>query len=158
MKKLLAVTMIASALSGCITVNKNDGGNSSITPVQIKDRIHLKYSVDKKTVSASDRVHCLFGFICWGSSASHIADCGEGRLTFMGQAKDGAYANACDLAKCDHIAGARYKVTTKDYFIYKNCKAEITGYPVKVVDAVVVDPPKQLEITTDNNKALGGLL
>lgn len=158
MKKLLVATMIASAVAGCTTVNKNDGGNSCIAPDQIKDRIHLKYSVDKKSVNANDKVHCLFGFICWGSSASHIADRGEGRLTFIGQAKDGAYANACDLAKCDHIAGARYKVTTKDYFIYKNCKAEITGFPVKVVDAEVVDAAKQLEIKVDNNKTLGGLL
>ena len=146
MKKLLAIAMVASVAAGCITVNKNDGGNSSITPVQIKDRIHLKYSVERTTVSASDKVHCLFGFICWGSSASHIADCGEGSLTVAGKAKDGAYANACDNAGCDHIAGARYKITTKDYYVYKNCKAEVTGYPVRVVDAEVIEPVKQLQL------------
>jgi hypothetical protein len=158
MKKLLAVATIAAVAAGCITVNKNDGGNSCIKPGQVKDRIHLKYSVDKTTVSASDQIHCLFGFICWGSTAKHVADCGELGFTFAGKAKNGAYANACDLAKCDQIAGARYKITTEDYFVYAKCKAEVSGYPVKVVDAEVVDAVKHPEVKADCSKKLGGLL
>jgi hypothetical protein len=153
MKKLLAVATIAAVAAGCITVNKNDGGNSCIKPGQVKDRIHLKYSVDKTTVSASDQIHCLFGFICWGSTASHNADQGEGGLTISSKVKNGAYANACDAAKCDQIAAARYKVTTKDYFVYQKCDAEVTGYPVKVTDVEVVDIVKNPQFYTGDKSS-----
>lgn len=158
MKKILATMAIAAVAAGCITVNKNDGGNSCLKPGQVKDRIHLKYQLDKKTVSASDQIHCLFGFICWGSSATHIADQGEAGFTCTDKAKNGAYANACDAAKCDQIAGVRYKITTDDYFVYKKCKAEVSGYPVKVIDAEVVDAVKNPAVKPDCEKRGGGLL
>ncbi len=139
MKKLLFGIVIAAVGAGCVTANKNDGGNSSLKPEQIKDAIHLKYSVEKQTVSAKDQMHCLFGFICWGSTASHAADQGEAGLSLLSKVKNGAYANACEAANCDQIAAARYKVTTKDYFVYQKSQAEITGYPVKVVDVEAVD-------------------
>jgi hypothetical protein len=142
MKKLIAGVVIAAVASGCISVNKNDGGTSCIKPCQIKDKVHVKYSVEDKTVSAKDQIHCLFGFICWGSSASHAADNGEFGFTPATVAKNGAYANACEAASCDQIAAARYKVTTKDYFVYKKVDAEITGYPVKVTGVEVVDALK----------------
>lgn len=156
MKKLMMVMTIAAVATGCITVNKNDGGNSCIKPGQVKDRIHLKYQVEKKTVSASDQVHCLFGFICWGSTASHTADQGEPGLGCKALAKNGAYVNACDAAKCDQIAGARYTITTDDYFVYKKCKAEITGYPVKVVDVEVIDAVKNPAVKPDCEKRAAG--
>lgn len=158
MKKLLATMTIAAVAAGCITVNKNDGGNSCIKPKQVKDKIHLKYQVDKTVVSAKDQVHCLFGFICWGSTAKHIADQGEFGFGCQAAVKNGAYANACDAAKCDQIAGARYKLTTTDYYVYKKCQAEITGYPVKVVDVEVVDAVKHPEVKADCEKGLGGFL
>jgi hypothetical protein len=142
MKKLIASIVIAAVATGCISVNKNDGGNSCIKPCQIKDKVHVKYSVEDKTVSAKDQIHCLFGFICWGSSATHTADDGEFGFTPATVAKNGAYANACEAASCDQIAAARYKVTTKDYFVYKKVDAEITGYPVKVTGVEVVDALK----------------
>lgn len=153
MKKIIATMAIAAVAAGCITVNKNDGGNSCLKPGQVKDRIHLKYQLEKNTVTASDQIHCLFGFICWGSSATHTADQGESGLSCTGKAKNGAYANACDAAKCDQIAGARYKITTDDYFVYKKCKAEVSGYPVKVVDAEVIDAVKNPEVKADCEKA-----
>lgn len=157
MKKLLATMTVAAIAAGCITVNKNDGGNSRIKPAQVKDRIHLKYQVDKTVVSAKDQIHCLFGFICWGSTARHIADHGEFGLGFQAAVKNGAYANACDAAKCDHIAGARYRLTTSDYYVYRKCEAVITGYPVKIVDAEVVDAVKHPEVNPDSDWNLGGL-
>ena len=57
------------------------------------------------------------------------------------KAKNGAYANACDAAKCDQLVGTRYKVTTEDYFVYAKCKAEVTGYPAKVVGVEAITPP-----------------
>lgn len=157
MKKLLATMAIAAVAAGCITVNKNDGGNSCLKPGQIKDRIHLKYELNKTKVTASDQIQCLFGFICWGSSATHTADQGEAGFGCTDKAKNGAYANACEAAKCDQIAGARYTITTDDYFVYKKCKAEVTGYPVKIVDAEVIDAAKNPDVKPDCEKR-GGLL
>jgi hypothetical protein len=153
MNKIMVGMLVAAIAAGCISVNKNDGGNSYIKPCQIKDKVHVKYTVDKNTVTAKDQMHCLFGFICWGSTASHNADQGEGGLTISSKVKNGAYANACDAAKCDQIAAARYKVTTKDYFVYQKCDAEVTGYPVKVTDVEVVDIVKNPQFYTGDKSS-----
>ena len=44
-------------------------------------------------------------------------------------AKNGAYANAREAGKCDRLVATRYKVTTKDYFVYAQCQAEVKGFP-----------------------------
>ena len=158
MKKLLVGIALAAIGTGCISANKNDGGNSSLKPCQIKDAVHLKYSVDKNVVSGKDQIHCLFGFICWGSTASHTADQGEAGLSLLSKVKNGAYANACEAANCDQIAAARYKVTTKDYFVYQKSQAEITGYPVKVVDVEPIDVIKNPTFYTPDTGAPMGVV
>lgn len=142
MKKLMTAAVITAVACGCISVNKNDGGESNLRPCVLKDRIYEKYSVADKTVSAQDQVHCLFGFITWGSSATHTADQTDDLLAFgmKAKAKNGAYANACDAAKCDQLVATRYKITTTDYYVYANCKAEVTGYPATVKGVEVVPP------------------
>ena len=116
MKKLMTTVALAAIACGCITVNKNDGGNSCIKQGTIKDKVHLKYELGNDRVQAADQLNCLFGFICWGSTATHNADQGECGFGADAKVKNGAYANACDAAKCDQIAGARYTITTDDYF------------------------------------------
>jgi hypothetical protein len=153
MKKLITAAAIAAIACGCVTVNKNDGGESNLRMKVCKDVIHEKVSVGDKQVTAEDNLHCLFGLICWGSSASHDADLAEGSedsaklfgfmappLSPMQKAKNGAYANACDAAKCDQLVATRYKVTATDYYVYKKYKAEVTGYPAKVEGVEVVTP------------------
>jgi hypothetical protein len=153
MNKLITAAAVAAIACGCITVNKNDGGESDLRMKVCKDVIHEKVSVDNKQVSAEDNLHCLFGLICWGSSATHDADLAEGSedskklfgliappLSPMQKAKNGAYANACDAAKCDQLVATRYKVTAKDYYVYQQYKAEVTGYPAKVEGVEVVTP------------------
>ena len=154
MKKLIMTAAVAAIACGCITVNKNDGGESDLRMKICKDVIHEKVSVGDKQVAAEDKLHCLFGLICWGSTATHDADLAEGSgeskkiFGFMAppmgpiqKAKNGAYANACDAAQCDQLVATRYKVTGKDYFVYKQYKAEVTGYPAKVTGVEVVTPP-----------------
>lgn len=143
MKKLITAAAIAAIACGCISVNKNDGGESNMKMKVCKDIVHEKISVSDKQVSAQDQVHCLFGLITWGSSATHTADLTDDLFSFGMQvkAKNGAYANACDAAKCDQLVGTRYKITTKDYYVYANCTAEVTGYPAKVEGVEVVTPP-----------------
>ena len=118
MKKLMLISLAALA-AGCISVNQNDGGNACRKPCIAKDIVHEKFAVSQDTVSAQDEVQCLFGFICWGSTATHTAD----QVPFMGfgpsaKARNGAYANACDAAKCDQITGAKYKLILLIFALY----------------------------------------
>ena len=143
MKKTLIGAVIAAIACGCISVNQNDGGNACRKPCIAKDIVHEKFTVAAQTVSAQDQLNCLFGFICWGSTATHIADavCGQ-RMLFpdaAAKAKNGAYANACDAANCDQVVGAKYKVTTEDYFVFKKVKAKITGYPATLSGVELIE-------------------
>jgi len=143
MKKLMIVGALAAVAAGCVTVNKNDGGNSAIAPNVVKDTIREKYDVGKKAVTASDNLNCLFGFICWGSTATHIADLSDsGCCGGVAKVKNGAYANACDAGKCDALIGTKYTVTKDDYFVFAKIKAEVTGYPVTITGAEVIPAEK----------------
>lgn len=146
MKKIIVASALAALACGCITVNKNDGGNSCLKPAVVKDKVHIKYELGKDRVNATDQIFCLFGWISWGSTATHIADHGECSPGLFPspqvKAKNGAYANACEAANCDSIAAARYTVTTDDYFVFKKVKAEVSGYPAKAVGVELIDAAK----------------
>jgi len=149
MKKLMMVGVLVAMATGCVTVNKNDGGDSAIAPNVVKDVIREKYDVGKNAVEGKDTVKCLFGFICWGSTATHIADLSDsGCCGGVAKAKNGAYANACDAANCDSIVGAKYKITTEDYFVYKTVTAEVKGFPATIVGADVIKADKPCGATT----------
>ena len=147
MKKLMVGAVVAAIACGCVSVNQNDGGNACRKPCIAKDIVHEKFTVGDKTVSAEDNINCLFGFICWGSTATHVADavCTGASSPFsilpssVEKVKNGAYANACDSAKCDQIVAAKYKITTEDYFVFKKCKAEITGYPATLTGVELIE-------------------
>lgn len=143
MKSLMMTAVLALLACGCVSVNKNDGGDSWVKPGVVKDRVHLKVEVGKDRVQAVDQANCLFGFICWGSTATHITDQSEPGCGVNAKVKNGAYANACDAAQCDSIVGARYTLTTTDdYIVFKRVKAEISGYPAKIVGAEAIDAVK----------------
>ena len=57
----------------------------------------------------------------------------------IGEAQNGAYANACDKAKCDAIVGAHYKVRIEDYFVFKKLTCEIFGYPAKITGVELIE-------------------
>ena len=65
MKKASMLTIAAlcalTAMTGCITVNKNDGGESGMRVPVSQDVIHEQITVDKTPVTAQDEVKCLFG-------------------------------------------------------------------------------------------------
>ena len=141
-KCLLALTaVVALCATGCISVHKNDGGESNLRPCIIKDKVHEKYEASDKTVSATETLQCVLGIISWGRTASHIADQAEfSGFGPVAAVKNGAYAKACEAAGCDQIAGARYTITKEDYFVYAKYKAVITGYPVKLSGVEIVPP------------------
>jgi len=135
-------------------VNQNDGGSSCRKQCVSKDIVHEKFQVEKKEVSAKDQVYS-FAFLSWGSTATHTADSVSDqpsvmlgfirRFAFWGlfsdntaKAKNGAYANECDAAKCDQIVGARYRVSVDSYLVFKITKAEITGYPATLTDVELI--------------------
>ena len=132
MNKLMMGVAVAAVACGCVSVNKNDGGDPRLAPPLAQDKVHLKYEVEKNRVTATDQMHCLFGFICWGSTASHIADVTDG-LPFgmVNKAKNGAYAAACEAAKCDSIVGTRYDVVYKNYIFWDEATVTVTGHPAK---------------------------
>ena len=141
-KCLLAMTAVAAiCATGCISVHKNDGGESDLRTCRVKDRVYEKFEVSDKTVSATETMNCVLGLIRWGQTASHIADQAEfSGFGPVAAVKNGAYAKACEAAGCDQIAAARYTITKEDYFVFAKYKAEITGYPVKLSGVEIVPP------------------
>jgi len=154
MNKLMMTTVLAALICGCVSVNQNDGGSDCRTPCVSKDIVHEKFKVEEKEVSAKDQVYSL-AFFTWGSSATHTADSVDEqksvmlgflrRFAFWGlfsdntaKAKNGAYANACDAAKCDQIVGAKYRVSVESYVIFKITRAEVTGYPASLTDVELI--------------------
>ena len=140
MKKMMMGVVLAAVATGCVSVRQNDGGEECMKQRIVKDAIHEKIAVENKLVEAEDEIQCLFGFICWGSTAKHIADVTPDRpFGMVAKAKNGAYAKACDAAQADQIVGTHYKVTTEDYFVYAKCKAQIKGYPAKITGVEVIE-------------------
>ena len=79
MKRLMFVA-VAAALTGCVSVHKNDGGNEIVHPdIFTRDAVKLSYALDQNAVSATETIHWLnIGIIpftfTWGGTADHIAD------------------------------------------------------------------------------------
>lgn len=140
MKKLIAVAAIAALASGCISVHKNDGANDCLKPAIAKDIVHEKYEIGETQVKASESLNVLFGFISWGKTATHFADGAPYRLfNKVDEAKNGAYANACDKAQCDAIVGAHYTLTVNDYFVFKKISCDVSGYPAKLTGVELIE-------------------
>ncbi len=147
MKKLMIVSAAAVAImaTGCVSVHKNDGAKACLAPCVVKDKVHMKYDVKKRTVQGKDVAFCLFGWFLFGSNASHIADhapsaTGAAFLpNVRNVAANGAYAVACDAAGADAIVGARYKIKVEDYFVFQKATAEITGYPAKLTGVELIE-------------------
>ena len=140
MKKVMIAAALAALASGCITVNKNDGGDDCLKPKIVKDIVHEKYEVGTTPVTATESLNVLFGFITWGKTATHNADAAPYKwFDKVGQVRNGAYANACDQAKCDSIVGTRYNVRVEDYYVFKKLTCEISGYPAKITGVELIE-------------------
>lgn len=141
MKKLIAVAAIAAVACGCISVHKNDGGNSDLRPEIVKAKVVEKMTVGAQPVTAEEEIQCVLGLICWGATATHVADQAEfSGFGPVAKAKNGAYAKACEAAGCDQLVGTRYTITMEDYVVYKKCKVVVTGYPVTLQGVEVLPP------------------
>ena len=154
MKKLMFV-VVAAALTGCVSVHKNDGGNEIVHPdIFTKDAVQLTYSLDQTPVTATETIHWLnIGIIpftfTWGGTADHVADFAPTgmKLPFFGPsltdiAKGGAYAKACAASGADSVVATRYRVENKSYFVYGKATAEIKGLPAKISKVELTDAEK----------------
>ena len=145
MKKLLAVAIVASVACGCVSVNKNDGGTNCLKPAVVKDAVYEKYDISDKPVTAKAQALGICGFIIIGDAeATHWADNVEGSSRFMRtttMAKNNAYSKACEENKCDSIVAARYSITRKNYFVFDQVAATVTGYPAKLTGIEVISAP-----------------
>lgn len=137
MKKSLlivgAAMMAAVALTGCFSVNTNDAAVKA--PVCLKKQMTPDIKVGLNKVSGEASVNCLFGFITWGVSeyADDAFVCSSSMPLLIADgktvAKQGATYKACGKSKADYILGAKYRVDTKDYFVFKQIKCKVTGFP-----------------------------
>lgn len=134
MKKSLILAGAALALmTGCISVNTNDGA----IPADITVRKGYVADIDVQETAAQGEatVNCLFGLITWGVSEyadDAFVETGLG-VTLIKSANDvakqGATYNACEKAKADYLLGAKYRLDTEDYFVFKTVKCTAIGYP-----------------------------
>ena len=152
MKKLMFIAA-AAALAGCVSVNKNDGGNEIVHPgIFTKDAVQLSYELNQKPVTATEKLKWInLGFISfsWGGTADHWSDYAPTglKLPFVGPslvdvAKNGAYAKACASSGADSIVATRYRTESKSYVVYGTVQADIKGLPAKVSKVELVDAEK----------------
>ena len=142
MKKLMFGTMLAVVSAGCVSNFKNDGGDADLRPAIVRDIAYEKYTIAEKTITSVDQRFGLlfpFGWITgepfvFGGIAGHFADNvdqGWSPYRTARMAKNGAYAAACEAAKCDSIVGTRYDVVYKNYIFWDEATVTVTGHPAK---------------------------
>lgn len=146
MNKTIAAALVATAMCGCITVNKNDGGEACLRPPTIKDVVHEKYSVGDSPVTATANAMGICGFIIIGDpEVTHWADATDDvRLPFKSSAavaKNGAYSKACEQNGCDALVGTRYTVKKTSYVVFDKAVATVTGYPAKLEGVELIKAP-----------------
>lgn len=142
MKRLMAVAALAALATGCVSNYRNDGGDADLRPSIVRDIAYEKYSISEETITSVDqRIGILFPFgwitgnpIVVGGMAGHYADnVDQGWSPYLTarMAKNGAYAAACEAAKCDSLVGTRYDLVYKNYFLWDEAKVTVTGHPAK---------------------------
>ena len=152
MKKLMFVAAVA-ALAGCVSVNKNDGGNEIVQPeIFTRDAVQISYELNQQPVEATEKLHWInLGIISfsWGGTADHWSDYAPTgiQLPFIGAslvdvAKNGAYAKACTTSAADSVVATRYRIEKKSYFVYGTVQADVKGLPAKVSKTQLVDVDK----------------
>jgi len=143
MKKLMFAAMIGAIATGCVSKYKNDGGDADLRPTIVRDIAYEKYDISNKTVSSTDQrigiaipIYSVFcGKIIVGGIAGHFADNvdqGWSPYETARMAKNGAYAAACEAARCDSLVGTRYDVKYTNYFLWDEATVTISGYPAKL--------------------------
>ena len=134
MKKLVMVMCLAAVVAGCKSQYKNDGGEADLKPTIVRDIAYEKYDIKSTPVESVDN-RVGIGPIVFGGIAGHIADDAPGGWfdkKIVQVAKNGAYAAACEAAKCDSLVGSRYTVDYANYVLWQEVTVRVKGYPAKL--------------------------
>jgi len=142
MKKLMVLggAIAAALLTGCMSTHTNDA--TATVPFEMEKKVYKADVVtQKEAVSGEATVHNVLGLFTWG--VSEFAD--EAFVSTSRQfieiqlavnpvdaAKQGATYKACEAAKADAVLAAKYKLDIADYFVYKQIKCKVTGYPATI--------------------------
>ena len=137
MKKTMlfaAFAFVAFAVTGCTAVNTSQGAYApdvTITKSYTADIEHKNTAV-----SGQATVYNLFGIFTWGvTSFADDAFVGNTNNSFsittnpMDVAKQGATYKACNDNGADMLLGAKYKVDTQDYIVFKIITCDASGFP-----------------------------
>jgi hypothetical protein len=152
MKKvlLLAVVGVMFASVGCVTVHNNKAASTNM-PVAVAEPAQYQAitEIGQDRVSATVTGNSLMGIINWGMPNTFAdggmvsSDIGTIALpSFMdvfGKFKLAAIYCACEENNCDSLMDARYIITTKDYYVFKQVICTVTGIPVKVTGYKLID-------------------
>ena len=175
MNKLMIVATLAVAAAGCTSVSVTREGCYNKVQDDMTDcsynPYHIDWDIKGDRVTASGTSKCWFWFFA-SSDGYRYASPSVSFDSGTSAAKDSATYHAVDNAKSDALLGCMYRVTktSKWLGIYKETKAEVTGFPANVKSIelikdrpVVVDKDKQIVRipaweTLSNGKSSGGKL
>ena len=135
MKKLIMAIGLVALAAGCKSVYKNDGGDADLRPTIVRDVAYEKYDISSNPVESIDNRVMVLRFFTLGGIAQHYADNAPGGYfdkTVVAAAKNGAYAAACEAAKCDTLVGTRYIIDYKNFFLWEEATVKVVGYPAKL--------------------------
>lgn len=152
MKKvlLLAVIGVMFASVGCVTVHNNKAAATNM-PVAVAEAAHYQAITDvgQQRVSATVKGNSILGIINWGMPNTFAdggmvsSDAGSISLpSFMdvfGKFKLAAIYTACEENNCDSLMDARYVITTKDYYVFKQVTCTVSGVPVKITGYKLIE-------------------
>ena len=147
MKRWLGVVMGTAAAvffaAGCTSINTSDGAESQALPETISTGYQEYYTHKDQRVSGEGNVNVLFGIFAWESDG--FADNSDlSAFSFFpspaNYAKSAAVYDACQKNGADTLLGTRYKLTTTDYFVFKQVKCEVAGFPATLTSVKKLVP------------------
>ncbi len=136
MKKLMMMALFAGVVAfvatGCTTITTSDGAERMDLPESVSTDYRANFEHKNVRVKGSGNVNVLFGIFAWGSEG-FAENSDLSYFSFFpspaNYAKSSAVYNACQTNGADTLLGTRYKVTTTDYFVFKQVKCEVEGFP-----------------------------
>ena len=147
MKRWLGVVMGTAAAvffaAASTAINTSDGAESQALPETISTGYQEYYTHKDQRVSGEGNVNVLFGIFAWGSDG--FADNSDlSAFSFFpspaNYAKSAAVYDACQKNGADTLLGTRYKLTTTDYFVFKQVKCEVAGFPATLTSVKKLVP------------------
>ena len=132
---LVGIVTATGIVTGCSSMSNSDSASMCELKAKAVDYKPM-YSFEKQKVSGSSKLSVLFGFISWGDSnfAENGAMDSVTLFSPMGRLKAAAVYKACKKKNADTLIGSTYEIEETDYFVFRNVKCKVKGFPAKIVD------------------------